>query len=58
MKMGNLHSRTIEFDDMDQMTAVFGPFDTNIKLIEKKMNVTVIGQEMGIQITGKRSMKA
>lgn len=52
MKMGNLHSRTIEFDDMDQMTAVFGPFDTNIKLIEKKMNVTVIGQEMGIQITG------
>lgn len=52
MKMGNLHSRMIEFDDMDQMTAVFGPFDTNIKLIEKKMNVTVIGQEMGIQITG------
>lgn len=52
IKMGSLHSRTIEFDDMDQMTAVFGPFDTNIKLLEKKMNVTVIGQEMGIQITG------
>lgn len=50
--MGNLHNRTIEFDDMDQMAAVFGPFDTNIKLLEKKMNVTVIGQELGIQITG------
>lgn len=53
--MGNLHSRTIEFDDMDQMTAVFGPFDTNIKVLEKKLNVSVIGQEMGIQITGENA---
>ena len=40
---------------MDQMTAVFGPFDTNIKVLEKKLNVSVIGQEMGIQITGENA---
>ncbi len=50
--MSELQNRTIEFDDIDQMAAVFGPFDTNIKMIEKKLNVTVIGQEMGIRLTG------
>ena len=34
----------IEFDSLDQMTQIFGPFDSNIKLIEKTLPVTITGQ--------------
>ena len=42
----------VEFDSMDQMTQVFGPFDRNIKLIEKTLPVTITGQDGGVKVTG------
>ncbi len=42
----------VEFDSMDQMTQVFGPFDMNIKLIEKTLPVTITGQGDCVKVTG------
>lgn len=39
-----LLTRIVEFADMNQMSAVFGPCDANIKLIEKTLPVTITGQ--------------
>ena len=45
-------TKVIEFVDMDQMAAVFGPFDKNIKEIEKTTGVMITGNENSIKITG------
>ena len=42
----------IEFDSLDQMTQIFGPFDSNIKLIEKTLPVTITGQGDRVKVTG------
>ena len=43
---------TVEFDTMDQMTRVFGPFDANIKQIEKALPVTITGQGSSVKVSG------
>lgn len=48
----------VEFDGMDQMTQIFGPFDANIKLIEKTLPVTITGQGESVKITGDNGMAA
>ncbi len=46
----------VEFENMDQMTQVFGPFDRNIKLIEKALPVTITGQGDHVKVTGEDVM--
>lgn len=43
---------TVEFDSIDQMTQIFGPYDANIKLIEKILPVTITGQGDCVKVTG------
>lgn len=50
-----LRTQIIEFINMDQMTAVFGPFDTNIKEIEKVTGAVIIGSEDSVKVTGSDS---
>lgn len=51
-----LQTVIVEFDSMDQMTQVFGPFDRNIKLIEKTLPVTITGQGDRVKVTGEDVM--
>ena len=45
-------TKTILFHSMDQMTAVFGPCDRNIKEIEKVLPVTMVARDMSLVLTG------
>ena len=49
-------TRIVEFADMNQMSAVFGPCDANIKLIEKTLPVTITGQGLAVKITGEAEL--
>lgn len=42
----------ISIDRMEQAVALFGSFDENIKLIEKEYNVSVIGRDSELKISG------
>ena len=44
--------QTINIDRMEQVAALFGSFDENIKLIEKEYQVDVIGRGSELKVTG------
>lgn len=48
----------VEFDTIDQMTQVFGPFDRNIRQIEKTLPVTITGQGDQVKVTGEGAAPA
>lgn len=45
-------SKNTDFESAAQMSAIFGPYDANIKEIEKLLNVSVICRDMVLTVTG------
>lgn len=48
-------TKVVEFSNINQMKEVFGPFDSNIKEIEKTTGVMITGNEHSIKITGEEN---
>lgn len=46
--------RTIQFNDPQKLPALFGKYDTNLKLIEKELKVRIVHNEIGLKVTGDR----
>ncbi len=44
--------RTLNVKDSENMSVVFGPFDENIEIIEKELNVRIIGRGDMLSISG------
>ena len=44
--------QTLRVDDRSRLAAVFGPYDENLKLIEKELEVQISDREDGIRIAG------
>ena len=47
-----MSEQTINIDRMEQAVALFGSFDENVKLIEKEYEVSVIGRDSELKVTG------
>jgi phosphate starvation-inducible PhoH-like protein len=44
--------KTIQFDNIEKVIAVFGQFDKNVNMIEKQFNVKIVNRDSVIKITG------
>ena len=44
--------KTIQFDNIEKVIAVFGQFDKNVNMIEKQFNVKIVNRDSDIKITG------
>lgn len=44
--------KTVELKELDQIASLFGSFDSNVKRIEKRFNVTVTNHNGAIKISG------
>ena len=47
--------KTLEFNSIDKVIAVFGQFDRNIKMISKQLDVSIVNREGSIKISGNDS---
>lgn len=47
--------KTVQFKELDQIASLFGSFDSNIKKIEKRFNVTVTNHNDEIKVSGSSS---
>lgn len=47
-----MSEQTINIDRMEQAVALFGSFDENVKLIEKEYEVSIIGRDSELKVTG------
>ena len=47
-----MFTKIVTFLNMEQMSAIFGPFDSHVKHVEKALPVTIIGQDLGMKIVG------
>ena len=45
-------SRNLEFESASQMSAIFGPYDANMKELEKLLKVSVVCRDMVLTVTG------
>ena len=50
--MGKIIERIVNADRVEDMIAVFGSFDENIKRIEESLNVTIVNRGSELKITG------
>lgn len=48
-------NRTLYFDNNQDLQAIFGKYDNNLKLIEKELTVTIVRLDSGVKISGERS---
>ena len=48
-------SQNTEFESAAQMSAIFGPYDANIKEIEKLLKVSVVCRDMVLTVTGEQA---
>lgn len=46
--------KTIQFDNIEKVIAVFGQFDKNVNMIEKQLNVKIVNRDSDIKITGEQ----
>ena len=44
--------KTVMFDDMGKVIAIFGQFDRNVNEIQKKLHVKIVNRDSSIKITG------
>lgn len=44
--------KTLEVEDLDQISSIFGNYDENIKIIEKNYNVQIVHRGTQLKITG------
>ncbi len=44
--------KTIQFDNIEKVIAVFGQFDKNVNMIEKQFNVKIVNRDSDIKISG------
>ena len=51
--MDNNVTLTIDVDSMDQLIALFGTFDENLKAIEKETGASIVSKSTHIAITGR-----
>lgn len=54
--MGNQVERMVNADRMDDLIAVFGSFDENIRRIEEALNVRIVNRGTDLKITGDEEM--
>lgn len=45
-------SRNLEFESASQMSAIFGPYDANMKELEKLLKVSAVCRDMVLTVTG------
>ena len=50
--MGKMIERTVSADRVEDLIAVFGSFDENIKRIEEALGVTIVNRGTELKITG------
>ena len=50
--MGKMIERIVNADRMDDMVAVFGSFDENIRRIEESLEVSIVNRGTDLRITG------
>ena len=54
--MGNQVERMVNADRVDDLIAVFGSFDENIRRIEEALNVRIVNRGTDLKITGDEEM--
>ena len=50
--MGKMIERIVNADRMEDMVAVFGSFDENIRRIEESLEVSIVNRGTDLRITG------